>query len=1366
MTLNSLITAASFTPDLLQAPSAWLGHLPFAAWVIQEASPKIFVELGTHWGHSYFSFCQSVVEAGISVKCYAVDTWHGDEHAGQYNDEVFDKVNAHHQEHYAGFSRLLRMTFDEAVIYFANESIELLHIDGLHTYEAVRHDFETWLPKLAPGAVIMFHDINVREREFGVWKLWEELQMSYPNNLEFVHSHGLGVLQLNNAVDDKKLEWLQTGSAEKQRLTKYFAALGSRQLERFDLNQLKQHACSLDQAVVDRDGQIADLNQAVAERDGQIAILNQAVAERDGQIAILNQALAERDGEIASLNKALAERVGQITSLNQAVAERNGQIASLNQSAVERDSVIQHILASTSWRITQPLRAVKSFFTCNSGSMNVQETALPGNFLVHNINRARLLLSVLPLTLKHSGNVRRTMSKAWSVFTHEGWVGVWRRVLFLHSHVMLPRTQSLVFNRDDCAKHVQLGEVLTEETCTTMREIISTFSHQPLISVVMPTYNPHPEWLNEAIESVRKQVYPHWELCIADDASSDKAIRPILERYAREDMRIKVVFREQNGNISAASNSALIIATGEYVALLDHDDELAPDALFWVAKEIDTHPAADVIYSDEDKISPSGSRTDIFFKPDWSPELMFNCMYMGHLTIYKKALINQVGGFRSGYDFSQDYDLALRATEVAQAIRHIPRILYHWRQADGSAAQGGKPYARVSNLAALQAAVDRRGITARVIELPTANRVKIIGWQPNISIVIPTDSEVNLTACLDAIAEKTDYPSWEIIVVTNSKLADLLTQRYDCLPLTFCRYDKPYNFSDKCNEGARQASGEIVVFFNDDVRPLSNVWLDNLVELLALPEVGAVAPKLLYENQRIQHAGLVSGVRGLVGTAFHCRPENTSEHFNFAQSVRDVSAVSGACFAMRRCDFLDVGGFDAVNTPIMHSDVDLSFKVREKGLRCVYTPHATLLHIGHQSLRKFDKKLTKISQDKADIFLLKRWGSYITYDPYFTDNMRGLLYHDSLEPIGMWGQNRPELVDNHPDVLLVTHDMSGSGAPMVVYLAAKHLLKSGAFPVVASPEDGPMRALFTVLGIPVIIDPLLLTRHESVKKLASNFDCVLANTIASWPIVCQVLEETLVPVMWYLHECHLIPELANKNHLVSETLRKAKHVYAGSERSASFSQPYNQFVKILTYGVPDIYCGENVSLASIEPMIFSVFGTIEPRKGQDIFLEAISFLGNRAGGKAIFNLVGRTLDEGWLIELRKMAEGLSNVFFHGEVEHHQYLKLMSKSHVIVCPSRDDTLPLVTLDALCLGKTLISTDTTGTSNFMTNGKDGFVVPSSNPEALAEAILRLIEDPARLASIGIESRQTFLRHFVEDKFAERLVDEVRSLSRRIS
>ena len=294
MNQNNLLETASFSPKSLQSPNAWVGHLPFAAWVMQQVSPKIFVELGTHSGNSYFSFCQSVVENGLSCKCYAVDTWQGDEHAGQYSDEIFALVNAHNQEHYAGFSRLLRMTFDDAVTYFADGSIDLLHIDGLHTYEAVHHDFETWLPKLAPGAVVMFHDTNVRERDFGVWKLWAELKARYPNNLEFMHCNGLGVLQLNHATGEQSLEWLQQTSTEKNRIIGYFSALGSGHLTKFDLKELKEHIENLAQVIIGRDEQIGILKHAMTTSEQKIEGLNLALDQSKTQIKLIEKSLSWR----------------------------------------------------------------------------------------------------------------------------------------------------------------------------------------------------------------------------------------------------------------------------------------------------------------------------------------------------------------------------------------------------------------------------------------------------------------------------------------------------------------------------------------------------------------------------------------------------------------------------------------------------------------------------------------------------------------------------------------------------------------------------------------------------------------------------------------------------------------------------------------------------------------------------------------------------------------------------------------------------------------------------------------------------------------------------------------------------------------
>lgn len=282
---DGLLQAANFTPISLRAPNSWSGHLPFAAWLIKQQRPALLVELGTHTGNSYFSFCQAAQEDGIAVKCYAVDTWQGDEHAGIYGQEVFEQVHMHNQDFYSGFSRLLRMTFDDAANYFADGSIDLLHIDGLHTYEAVKHDFDTWLPKLAPGAIVLFHDINVRERGFGVWQLWEELKERYAEHHEFVHSHGLGVLRIGGASEAAAMPWLQAGAPEQQLLRNYFSALGTRQVERTDLikaradlvdmkNASLQHAQGLME-------QIQALQNVVLQRDAHVQHLEEEITRRE-----------------------------------------------------------------------------------------------------------------------------------------------------------------------------------------------------------------------------------------------------------------------------------------------------------------------------------------------------------------------------------------------------------------------------------------------------------------------------------------------------------------------------------------------------------------------------------------------------------------------------------------------------------------------------------------------------------------------------------------------------------------------------------------------------------------------------------------------------------------------------------------------------------------------------------------------------------------------------------------------------------------------------------------------------------------------------------------------------------------------------
>ena len=348
MNLKRLVDIASFEPERVEPPNSWCGHLHFAAWIVQSLNPKVFVELGTHSGNSYLAFCQAVKEFGLETKCYAVDTWQGDEQAGFYNEEIFSSLNYYHQNHYSDFSRLLRMTFDEALPFFDDKNIDLLHIDGLHTYEAVKHDFEAWLPKLAQGAIVLFHDTNVYKLGFGVWKFWSELKERYPTNLDFFHSYGLGVLQIDHGDNLNQNNWLESSSTIKELLRRYFSSLGNYQIKSYELEdlrkqeeQLKRHIISLNQAIADRDGQIASLNHVVSDRDGQIASLNHVLSDREGQIASLNQVVSDREGQIASFNHVVSYHNGQIASLNHVVSDREGQIAILDSAAADRDGQIE-----------------------------------------------------------------------------------------------------------------------------------------------------------------------------------------------------------------------------------------------------------------------------------------------------------------------------------------------------------------------------------------------------------------------------------------------------------------------------------------------------------------------------------------------------------------------------------------------------------------------------------------------------------------------------------------------------------------------------------------------------------------------------------------------------------------------------------------------------------------------------------------------------------------------------------------------------------------------------------------------------------------------------------------------------------------
>ncbi len=518
---------------------------------------------------------------------------------------------------------------------------------------------------------------------------------------------------------------------------------------------------------------------------------------------------------------------------------------------------------------------------------------------------------------------------------------------------------------------------------------------KPLVSILVPVYRTPVDILRRTIESVVRQSYANWQLLIADDGSASQAIERLLSEYAARDQRIQVKYLPVNGGIAHASNAALEMATGEFVALLDHDDELAQDALYYTVEAIHLRPDVDLLYSDEDKIDPDGKRYDPFFKPDWSADLLLSENYVCHFLVARRSLVNQVGGFRSDFDGSQDYDLVLRLAGSSSRIVHIPRVLYHWRSLPASTASSSseKPYAADAAQRAIQEELDRRsGGTAKVVPgcMPGRWRVRYtLDEQPQVSIIIPSGGKVEvLRKNLESLFAKTEYSNWEVVVIDNSRQTDIhkLVQKWPdprC-PLRYIDWrNKPFNYSVINNEAARHCQSPLLLFLNDDTSVIAPGWLDAMVELAARPEVGAVGAKLLYPDGRIQHAGVVMGLFDNCGHAFKGLPGDQQHYFDLPDVIRNVSAVTGACLMVRAAVFHEVGGFDEQTFAVAFNDIDLCLKIGRNGYRVLYTPHALLYH--HEAFSKTPEDL--IPHPKEVQAMQAKWKDVIAADPFYNPNL-------------------------------------------------------------------------------------------------------------------------------------------------------------------------------------------------------------------------------------------------------------------------------------------------------------------------------------------------------------------------------------------
>ena len=1281
-------------------------YLPLLYDLVATVQPQRIVVLGFGNGDAFFTLCQAARESGLNCECVAF--WRGDQEEDRAADEAWQKGLRYAAETYGDFARLESANAATAKAALADRKVDLLLIDDCDLGEDIFGDLQTCNEILSAEGIVLLHGLELQRDDApkSVWRKWVGDRLS----AGLAMGAGLGIAwpATHPAADSFLLRSLTSAESK--------SGIGVLDLYALVVERIEAQSHSA-QAM-------ADLSALSARQIWLESLLDDRRRVRE--------TMDDLAGQLKELHRDRAK--AQLVMDAQAEQLKHWVLRGETLSAERKQ--LKATVAEQKRILSAAKKVCRKRGRCFGPAPETEKK------------------SARSIPIRILRELRRIPTNLGRISKGKG------------PPVAAAKEKPVVTDRyaEWIAEHEPDAAGLQDQ-----RAQAANLPAQPKISLLLPVYNTPVAYLNELLLSLADQTYGNFEICAVDGGSPDAATIECLKKWEAKEPRLRVEFLPANLGIAENTNRALTNATGDFLVCIDHDDRLPPFALFRLAGAIGRHPGAEIFYSDEDRLSASGRRHSPFFKPDWNPEYLLSSMYLGHLTVYRRELVRRVGRFRPEFDFSQDYDFALRATELAQEIVHIPHVLYHWREHPTSGSAGGKPEARKTNLAALAAAMERRGLAAQVIGYPAANRARLtIIDRPKVSIIIPTDSPERSKFLVEELPKMTSYPDYEVVIVTKGALAGQLeTIAPPKQVFRFVRYDKRFNFSDKCNRGAEVGTGQRLIFFNDDVESTQPDWIENLIEPLENPAIGAVAPKMLYETGKIQHAGLVTGVRGFVGTACHQWESDSTEYVNFAQSMRDVSALSGACLAMRRDDFFRIGLWDTSNVPIAHSDLDLSFKIRAAGMRCVYTPFVTMRHRGHASIGVEETIAPARAPEKVSIFLLKRWPQYTCYDPYFPPNVRDWIYADSPTPIRMSAPNEPWKSETRADLLFVSHDLSWSGAPMILLQLAKWLRPLGYFISVMSPVDGPMRERFVAAGMPVVVDSLITTAHPSFTQFAREFDCVIASTIFGAPLV-HAAKLAGVPHLWWIHEGRVAEHYLAQDEKMRTALGRANLIVTPDTKSAQVYQPFtNRAIRVIGYGISDPAAVALPPPArSIDHRVkFLLLGTVEHRKGQQVLLNALRRLPNDVLERARFEVVGRPHE----LELTARIKAAENEFpclsYEESLPHEEALARIRDADIMLSTSHDETGPLVLMEALALGTPILSTAVGGVAEHLAGEDAGIFFPTGNDAALAEAITRLVREPELRARFQAEARLAYERHFTFEPFGRdfrQLIDEAMNLS----
>jgi len=525
--------------------------------------------------------------------------------------------------------------------------------------------------------------------------------------------------------------------------------------------------------------------------------------------------------------------------------------------------------------------------------------------------------------------------------------------------------------------------------------VISKCSNKPLFSIIVPVYKVDNKWLDKCIRSVVNQHYTHWELILVDDVSEKSEFRQLMDTWTERDKRIMAYYLKQNGGLARTTNFGIKQAKGDFIGFLNQGDELSPAALTWVVWILNKNPDSLWFYSDEDMISSDGNYQNPYFKPDFSPEFLLANMYTCHFSLYATEMVREVGGLREDFDGSQDYDLALRLSEIVprEKIVHIPRVLYHWREISGSTAAGvdAKPKAPSSGRKAVAEALKRRNLKGRVTSYelcPTIYRIELEPcFFPKVSIIIPTKNALGLTRkCIESLRKYTNYPNYEIVVIDNQsddlKFFEYIKEEESSDHLKVIKYDKPFNHSDMNNIAVKSVDSEFIVFMNNDVEIISDKWLEQLVATIDMEEsIAVVGCLLLYENRTVQHGGMILGIRNIAGHAHKYLNSKNTGYFGRLHALQEFCGMTAAFSLIKKSAFIQVGGFNSKRYPNSFNDVDFCIRLRDKGFRCIYNPMVRAIH--HET----KTRLVTLEELDYQRRLMDDYSEILGSDPFYNPNL-------------------------------------------------------------------------------------------------------------------------------------------------------------------------------------------------------------------------------------------------------------------------------------------------------------------------------------------------------------------------------------------